>query len=242
MGNLLDASSPQECANCLTDPGYASKDGRFAIETRGKVTHWLPTGRDRFVEAKTRIPLAVTRNEQGSVDRIASAQLYPVTEFERTPRIVSWIPFVAGFSFRALFVRPFIVIMRKRRRRKAEAGGRIEAQTPTSPRARQIGRWAQISFWVLILTLLSWGVFGIVIAFDFGFLFAAPAVLRLLLGLMTLLSAPCALIILADAIFAFQQPNLGWPSRAGRLVLATACAWAAWLFYTFDITNFSANW
>ena len=59
---------------------------------------------------------------------------------------------------------------------------------------------------------------------------------------MTLLSAPFAAIILFDAVVAWGDPARGWPSRVGNLAVAAAAVGMAWLFYVFDVTNFSTHW
>ena len=69
-----------------------------------------------------------------------------------------------------------------------------------------------------------------------------PSAVRLLLGLLSLLSAPLAIILLADAILAWRRPRAHWALRIGRALLAGAALGLAWLFYTLDVVNFSGNW
>jgi CubicO group peptidase (beta-lactamase class C family) len=225
-----------------TTEAVAEKDGSMRVSSGGGETRWLPAGRDRFVEEKTGIPLAVTRGADGRVERIASAALYPAAEFERASWLVIWVPIVAAFSFSALFLALIAkgigrLVARRRRRRGREAPA---AEMPVG--VAQVRRWARLGFRAIMLTLLAWALFGIALAVDFTLLFSAPAPLRWLLGLASLLTLPGALLLLADASLAWRDPSRRWPMRLGAAVTATGALGLAWLFFTLDVVNLSANW
>lgn len=217
-------------------------DGSISIESNGKVTHWHPVGGDRFVERTTGIPLAVERRADGSVVRMASAALYPVAIFERAP-LLSWIvPFWAAIAFGivilALLLKPFVWLVR-RRRRAAAAGDATLADAGSRARVK---RSARISFWLMMLTLAAWVTFGIVVAIDFAFLFEKPAALRYALGLLTLLNLPFAVAIAADAALAWRNGEGGVVVRIGNTLLALGAVAVATLFYTLEVTDLSTRW
>jgi hypothetical protein len=214
----------------------ARPDGSLDIKTSGRISHWLPQGRDRFVESESGIPLAVTRGRDGGVARIASAELYPVAEFERAPGLVTWVPILAAFSFGtfllATVVRP-VAAWIVRRRRKGE---------PAPRESEGLRRWAKLAFRLLAATILAWGLFGLVLAIDFAWLFRMPAIVRIALALLTMASAPLALILAADAFASWRDPERNLPGRVGTGVLAVAAVGLAVLFYRLDVINLSGAW
>jgi len=221
-----------------TTVAEAEKDGSLRIESGGAETRWLPAGRDRFVETESGIPLAVSRDGEGKVVRIASEALYPAAVFERPPALTAWAPFVAAFSFGtfglALLVQPIAWLVR--RRRGPSAAG------DASDRAGKVKGWARLAFWGLAATLAAWGLFGIAAAVDFGILFAAPVALRVGLALLTWLSLPFALVLAADALLGWRDPERGWASRSGGTLIAAAAAGMSGLFYALDVIDPFANW
>jgi CubicO group peptidase (beta-lactamase class C family) len=221
-----------------TTEAVAGKDGSLDIQSGGKVTHWLPAGRDRFVEAGSGIPLAVTRGSDGRVQRIGSAALYAAAIFERAPGIVAWGPVVAAFGFGtlllAVLVKPFAwLVARRRRRRSGETA---------NARISWTGRWSRRAFWTIVLTIAGWGAFGLCLAINFLFLFTAPPIIGLALGVLTLLSAPCAAILAADAAAAWRDPGRGWASRGWGSVVAAGALAASFTFYRFDVIILSGQW
>ena len=214
----------------------AEADGGMTIESGGTITHWLPAGHDRFVEPQTGIALAVRRDQSGRAIRLASALLYPAAEFERPPGWVRGMPFVAFFSFAtvllAAIVRPIAAWFDRRRSKDAVPSNRRE-------RSR---RWARRSFWIIFVTSLCWGLFGLMLAIDFGNLFAFPAVLRIGLGLLTIATAPLVLIILVDAVLAWRDPSRTVLRRLAATAVAVATAGIAILFYALDVVNLGTNW
>jgi CubicO group peptidase (beta-lactamase class C family) len=225
-----------------TTEARAEKDGSLIIESAGVLTHWLPAGRDRFVEEKTGIPLAITRDPDGRVARIASESLYPAAIFERAPPIVAWIPGVAAFSFGifflALIAKPIAWAL-SRRRRRSKGGAKSLTATNRTPR---LTRWARRSYWAIAAALAGWGAFGLCLAIDFEFLFTVPSVVPLGLALLSLLSLPFALLILADAAASWRDPERNWPTRIGASLLAPACCGIAWLFYMLDVADPTLAW
>lgn len=224
-----------------TSEAVAQADGSLTVSTGSGLTHWLPAGHDRFVEEKSGIPLAVTRGRDGRVERFASAALYPAAEFERAPELVIWVPIVAAFSFTILILalpaKGIAALVRRRRKGRQGSG-----DEPVPPRNAKIRRWARLSYRLILATLSAWALYGFALALDFTILFSAPAILRWLLGLLTILSAPLALILLADAVLAWRDPSRGWAGRIGESLVGSAAAGLAWLFYMLDVVNFSANW
>ncbi len=227
-----------------TTEAYAEEDGALTTLTSGVERRWLPAGRDRFVEKESGIPLAVTRGPDGRVQRIASAALYPASEFERAPEFVGWVEPVTKFTLvtlvLAVLAAPVGWWVARRRRRKAAAAG---TSLPEPSRAARYTRpLARVSFWMIIGTLTAWGLFVAFIAADLTRLFTAPAAVRIFLGVLTMLSAPFAIAIAVDALVAWRDPARGWPRRIGGLLVAAAAVGMAWLFYVLDVTNFSADW
>jgi CubicO group peptidase (beta-lactamase class C family) len=214
----------------------ARADGSLDIESSGRISHWLPQGRDRFVESESGIPLAITRGRDGRVTRIASAELYPVAEFERAPGLVTWVPILAAFSFGtfllALIVRPAAAFLARRRRKSQPA--------PREPEG--LRRWARLAFRLLAATILAWGLFGLALAIDFAWLFRIPAIVRILLALLTMASAPLALILAADAFQSWRDPERGLTGRLGNSLVAAAAGGLAILFYRLDVINLSGAW
>ncbi|MBV8685104.1 MAG: beta-lactamase family protein [Alphaproteobacteria bacterium] len=225
-----------------TMPVKAERDGSLTIETPGGMTRWLPAGRDHFVEATSGVPLAVTRGADGRVARLASAALYPAAEFERAPAQVVWVPIFAAFSFAILLLalpaRGLTALVRRRRRRR----GKDSSGAPASERDAQVRRWARRAFRLVLATIAAWGLFGIALAIDFTFLFSAPAVLRWLLALLTLLTGPAAVILLADAALAWRDPGRGWATRAGATLLGFGAAGLTGLYLTLHVVDFAGDW
>jgi len=214
----------------------ARPDGSLDIQSSGRISHWLPQGRDRFVESESGTPLAVSRGADGRVVRIASAELYPAAEFERAPALVTWVPILAAFSFGtfllALIVRP-VAAFAARRRRKAEAAPR---------EAEGLRRWAKYAFRLMAATILAWGLFGLVLAIDFAWLFRIPAIVRILLALLTMASAPLALLLVSDAFQSWRDPERRLAGRLGNSLVAAAAGGLAVLFYRLDIIDLSGAW
>jgi CubicO group peptidase (beta-lactamase class C family) len=223
----------------------ANPDGTLTILTAGRPSHWLPSGSDRFVEEGTGIALSVSRDRNGHVARIASSSLYPAAIFERAPPVVGYVPFVAfgslGILLLTLLTKPFFLWWRRRRRARRLEAGPISAE----PAAGWIS-WMRVAarraFWFLIVTLVSWAAFAIALATDFTILFTAPALIRWLLAAMTLGSAPAAVLLCGDMIGAFLDPGRAWASRVWAVALAASGLGLAWLFFSMDVINGSANW
>ncbi len=223
----------------------AKPDGSLMISTGGATTRWLPSGRDRFVEEKTGTPLAVTRGTDGKVQRIASALLYPVAEFERAPMLTAVAPLLAAFAFGTLFLtllgKPVAwAIARRRRRRAGAVDGSGASSVPGT--ADRVKRWARISYWLLMATIFAWIAFAIALAVDFTILFSLPGVIRIALGIMTALSAVFAALLVADAILSWRDDGRGLGGRLAAAIAAAGAIAAMLLFYALDVVNFSANW
>ena len=226
-----------------TTEAASAADGTLTIESAGTLTRWLPAGRDRFVEAGSGIPLAVTRGPDGKVIRIASASLYPAAVFERAPAIVGWVPGIAGFSFAifflALLAKPIAwAVGRRRRTAREEAGATVLA----AARHPSLARWSRRAYWAIAATLAGWAAFGLCLAIDFEFLFTVPAIVPIGLAVLSLLSLPFALLIVADAWSSWRDRERGWATRIGNSLLAAACCGIAWLFYMLDVINPSLAW
>lgn len=228
-----------------TTQAVAQPDGSLVIASGGYSTRWLPTDRDRFVEEKTAIPLAVTRGPDGQVERLASARLYPVAQFVRAPLLTVVAPPLALFGFGTLFLalltKPFAWWINRRRRRTAGASERSSLQTDTV-RADEVRRWARKAYWLLMATIFAWIAFAVALAVDFTILFSLPGIVRILLGLLTMSSAVFAAILLADGILSWRDARRGVVGRLAATVLAAGAAATAALFYLLDVVNFSANW
>ncbi len=221
----------------------ADPDGSLSIEWSGKVTKWLPAGRDRFVDEASGIPLAVSRDSDGKVERIASAALYPVAEFEPQPAFARLVPYAAVFAFATILLAiPARGISWALRRRRTRSEPRPSQGKTGIRHEGRAGRWSRIAFWGIVATIVSWAVFALCLAIDFSTLFTLPSLLRIGLGLLTLLSLPFALILVADALLAWRDPVARWPEQAGLSLLAAAAACLALLFYSLDVVNFSADW
>jgi hypothetical protein len=228
-----------------TTPVTALSDGSLAITAGSTTSEWLPDGRDRFVHKETGIPLLAQRGESGRVERIASAALYPVAVFDRAPLLSDMLPFLGAFAFGTIFlallVRPFAWAYRRRRSKRAPASLDAVASDPP-PTVAQVRQWARISFWMIILSLGVWAAFGIVVATDSSLLFSMPAAVRILLGLLTMLSAVFAAVIGWDAVLSWSDPQRGMGTRLAGTVLAAAMILLSALFYILDVTNMSRQW
>jgi hypothetical protein len=219
----------------------AEQDGSLSIESSGFRTKWLPTGRDRFAESNSGIPLVAERDANGKVSRIASAALYPVAVFDRAPGLSHVLPYWAAASLGTMLiavpVKP-IAWFRRRRRQVTAALVNGERETGAAP----LRRWARIAYWLMMLTLSAWIAFAIAIAIDFAFLFEGPTIIGYVLGSLTLLMLPWSLIVAADGLLAWRDPENGRLSRLGMTLLGLAAVGTSTLLYTVDAVNMTARW
>lgn len=217
----------------------ALPNGGLEIEASGSVSQWLPAGPDRFVDAASGTPLAVSRDDDGSVARIASAVLYPVAEFERAPAYLALVPGLAAFALLTLvaaaFLRPLAWVRRKLR---PQAAGE-PLLSPTRLRAR---RWAGHAYRLLMFTLLAWGLVGLGLGIDFTLLFTIPPLAWYLLAALSMLASVTALVMIHDAIVVLRDAASGWGERIVRVVLGAAALVMAWLFFQLDLVNAAAPW
>ncbi|HET6431274.1 hypothetical protein [Dyella sp.] len=217
---------------------FAQGDGSLTILSAGQVTRWLPQGKDRFVEKSSGIPLAVVRDRQDRVARIASAALYPVAVFERAPPLTDVLPPIAAFGFATILLALFVRLASRLLHRfvPAYAGSRFAASANPASLAN---RWARRGYWTIIVAIVAWALFGLALAIDFKVLFVMPFAVRLLLGTLALLTAPAAL---AQMWGAWRDTDRHWLSRGWSWLVALASGALAWTVYVLDLINFSANW
>lgn len=224
-----------------TTVATAQADGTLSIRSSGEVSTWLPDGTDRFVGSSSGTPLVASRGADGRVERIASAALSPVAEFERQPALAAAVPVVAAFSFAILLgsalLRPVAGAWRHWQQRR----GRLSPAEASLPHAPLL-RYARASFWLLFLTIAALAVVVLAIAIDFSILFDLPAAVRWSLAILVLSSGPLAFVLTADALLACVRSRGSAWSRLGGLLVALAAVAAACLFYTLDVWNFSSDW
>jgi len=126
----------------------AAKDGSLTIDHEGAITRWLPDGPDRFLEEKTGVPLAASRNENGDVIRIASLLLSNVAQYEPAPLVARWtlpilitaLPVILAAALWQLFQ---TLLMR----------GRVASHPNV---ARPITVTAAAGPWLILCTGLAW--------------------------------------------------------------------------------------
>jgi hypothetical protein len=229
-----------------TADAFADDDGSLIIYLSGHGTRWVPAGRDRFVEESSGERLAITRGPDGRVERIASPLLFPVGEFERAPAYIHWVELITKFSLVTIaltvIAAPLMWAIRRLRlrHRPSEPAPASEASSGNLPATtRPLARKA---FWIIVAILAGWGIFAGLAASDPSILFTTPAPIRYLMAALSLLTAPLAALMLFDAIIGFGDSTLGWASRSGRLLVASACVGVAWLLYVFDVISFSNQW
>ena len=228
----------------LVNTTSVAEDGKggLTIESSGRTTQWVPQGEDRFREVRSGIPLAATRDADGRVVRIASAALYPVAEFERAPLLAGVVPPLALFSgasfLLAAIAAPLLWWIRRRRARlavdSAAHGG--EAGPPA------LLAWSRRAGWLIGATIGAWACFGLALAVDFELLFTIPWPIRRGLGVLSLLTAPLALLMVAGAVTRWRDPAAGLASRLSVSVLALAAVAIAFLLHALDVTNGSTDW
>ena len=90
--------------------------------------------------------------------------------------------------------------------------------------------------------MLGWAAVGLALGVDFANLFVIPRLVRVVLGTLTVLAGPFALVLLADAVVGWRTQRPRLVRRVGSTLLAMAACGMAWLVYVLDVWNFSADW
>jgi hypothetical protein len=137
----------------------------------------------------------------------------------------------------AMPIKP-VAWFRRRSRRALAASTDPERET----HAARLPHWARVAYWLMMLTLSAWIAFGVAIAIDFAFLFGGPAIIRYVLGSLTLLMLPWSLIVAADGLLAWRNPEIGLFSRLGMTLLGLAAVGTSTLLYTVDAVEMTARW
>ncbi|MEO7749184.1 MAG: serine hydrolase domain-containing protein [Sphingomicrobium sp.] len=216
----------------------AESDGSLSISSGGELSHWLPHGRDRFVNATSGIPLAVTRDRAGRVWRIASAELYPAAVFERASALVVIVPIVAAGAFCAYLL--YLLTRgagwaRSRFRRKAAKTADAKVMSRD-----WVGRGRRLALWLVPVVFVTWAAFAVALAIDFTIMFTAPRIIPPLLGLLVAALAPAAAVL---ALFAVRNwADRSWRQRVGDGLVTLATTGFAALAYTLDLVNMSGSW
>jgi CubicO group peptidase (beta-lactamase class C family) len=208
--------------------------GGLVIESSGQETHWVPDGKDRFLERDSGIPMAVSRGAHGVVVGLGSAALYPAAEFERAPLLTQLVPIlgVGTAGGRVLGLLATLVAWAQRR-----FGAPIPVTTAVSPRVR---RAARVGGWLLACCVLAWAGFGLGLVIDFGVLFNSPRLLKLLLSLLAIATAPATLLLAVAAIAQWRQRR--WAPRLASVAWVVAAGSLATLLYSLDVTDLSWSW
>lgn len=209
------------------------------IELESGPTRWLPAGRDRFVEPRTGLPLAVARDEAGRVIRLGSPLLNTVSQYEPAPASVRYLP--------VLLVAPVILLLQalaapvgwavRRFRRRFRKNGTSHRPEPSglSGVARRASAGA---FWLILLTTIGWAFYLVAQVVEPGVLsgFRAPL---MVLNLLAIATAFAAALIVADALVAWRDPSRGVWAAAGKAATACAAIAIVWLFFAFDFATIS---
>lgn len=215
------------------DPLSIAADGdALLIELESGPTRWLPAGRDRFVESRTGLPLAVARDGEGRVIRLGSPLLNTVSQYEPAPASVRYLPM--------LLVAPIILLLQAlaapigwavRRLRKDGTSRRLK---PSGlPRVTQ--RASAGAFWLILLTTIGWAFYLVVQVVE-------PSVFsgfRTILNLLAIATTFAAALIVADALVAWRDPSCGVWAAAGKAATACAAIAIVWLFFAFDFAAIS---
>jgi hypothetical protein len=203
----------------------AEKDGSLATSLEGSEHRWLPDGQDRFRHSITGIPLALTRDGNGRVVRLASSLLNNVAEFERAPlKVRLALPILAT----ALIVLIGIGIIRLwpslfRRR------GRPNGRAPLAPWT--VPGLAAAAPWLLVGTLLAWPA-----ALVLGLAGSAP--ISAALNLLSLLAVAGAAALIVQSIAIVRSPASSRRSRFVQALAAFSGLGAAYLIIAFGLTGF----
>ena len=211
-----------------------AEGGALLIELESGPTRWLPAGSDRFVEERTGLPLAVSRDSTGRIVRLGSPLLNSVSQYEPAPAAVRYLPLLlaAAAVFLALAVVPSlwrgVNRLRNRNRRRH----------PASTDPRPIGRWAAIAVWLIVVAVAGWALYMVVTIVD-------PAVVNssrpvaIFLSLLSTATPIAALLIALDAVATWRNPVRSRWVAAGRTVSACSALAVVWLLFAFGFAGTS---
>jgi hypothetical protein len=194
-------------------------------------TRWLPAGRDRFVETRTGLPLAVARDETGRVIRVGSPLLNAVSQYEPAPASVRYLPMLLGAPVILLLQALATAIGWAVRRRRKDG-------TSHRPKPSGLPRASAGAFWLLLLTTIVWAFYLVVQVVEPDALSGFRASLRVL-NLLAITAAFAAALIVADALVAWRDPSRGIWAAAGKTATACAAVAIVWLLFAFDFATIS---
>jgi hypothetical protein len=203
----------------------AHPDGTLTIEREGSESRWLPHGVDRFVHSSTDMPLALSRDKEGKVSRLASPFLNNVAEFERAPLADRLgLPIVA-FGVPILLVGGIVRLAGRLRRR------RPEHQPPKQGFGRTLAALGVAAPWLMVAASIAWPL-----SFMAGFA-NAPGV-NFALHLLSLLALAGAVALIFEAAADAVNVSVPLRRRLGKMLAAVCASALAYLLIAFDLTVF----
>lgn len=215
----------------------AADGDALLIELESGPTRWLPAGRDRFVEPRTGLLLAVARDGSGRVIRLGSPLLNAVSQYEPAPASVRYLPM--------LLAAPVILLLQAlaapigwavRRFRKDGIGTSHRSEPSGLPHITR--RASAGAFWLILITTIGWAFYLVAQMVEPGVFSGFRAVL-LVLNLLAIATAFAAALIVADALVAWRDPSRGMWAAAGKAATACAAVAIVWLFFAFDFAMIS---
>jgi CubicO group peptidase (beta-lactamase class C family) len=215
-------------------PLSVSADGdELLIELEGGQTRWLPAGRDRFVEQRTGLPLAVERDSEGRIVRLGSPLLNSVSQYEPAPASVRYLPVLllapAALLIYALSASAGWAVRELRRD--------VASRRPEPSRlSRATRRASAVALWLILLTTVGWALYLVMQTADPDTLSAIPG-LPLALNLLSAAAASASALVVADALVVWRDPSRGPWAAAGKAAAACASCAVAWLFIAFDFAR-----
>ena len=227
-------SGPLQLASIATLKVREAADGELRIQVEDADTRWIPVGRDRFVEARTGLPLAVSRDASRRVARLASPLLNSVTEYERAPLHLR-------YAMPVLLVAPAMLLLGglaiagtaiyRRLRRRRSAGADIAPGT-----GKTLRRLAGPSLAAVIVVMLAWLAY-LTVAIVFPA--ASDQVEWALpwLQLLGLVACAAAAVLFVAAVAGWRDRQRGILAKAGMLTLAMAAISFGWLLLVFGFAR-----
>jgi hypothetical protein len=220
-------SGTMKLFSALEALSIAADGDDLVIELESGPTRWRPSGRDRFVEERTGLPLAAERDGRGRIVRVGSPLLNSVSQYEPAPAAVRYLPLLLTApavllllvlaSSAAWLVR---TVRGKERRRWGFSGNRAG--------------WAGV--WMLVLTTFGWAAFLAAGMVDPGSV-AGWRIVPAVLHLLSIISPVAAVMIAVDALADWRDPRIGrWNIVSGALAACAAVA-VVWLLFAFDFAS-----
>jgi hypothetical protein len=198
----------------------------LVIELDEESTRWVPVARDRFREERTGDPLAVTRDAEGRIVRLASPLLNGVSEYEPAPAAVRHLPLLligVVVLIAAPLAAPVRWLIRKWRPR-------------TPQRADALSALATAALWLIRFAALGWAAYLVAQIVDPAAVSGMGPAVAALQVLSSVAVAAAALVVI-DVVLGWQNPGRPVWTSAWRSINACAAVSAVWLFTAFGLVT-----